>query len=90
MPDQFFYRKFKFCPNHHHHLTYSDEHKDSQKVNKTKQSLSKNNQSSKRFRLQNIDEYIFIAFRKFHGKIIFHGLPYFEQFNKFKNYKSYL
>ena len=42
---------------------------------------TKNNQSSKRFRLKSIDEYTFIAFRKFCGKIIFHGLPFIFAYN---------
>ena len=42
---------------------------------------TKNNQSSKRFRLQNIDENIFTAFRKFYGKIVFHGLPFIFVYN---------
>ena len=67
---------------YHCYLIYSDEHKDSQKVKKTpKQSLSKSNESSKRFALQNIDEYIFIAFQKLYGKIIFHGLPFIFVYN---------
>ena len=32
------------------------------------QMTTKNNQSSKKFRLQRIDECVFIAFRKFYGK----------------------
>ena len=79
MPDQLVFTEnsnFVQITIYHYHLTYSDEHKDSQKVNKTKESLSKNNQNSKRFRLKNIDEHIFIAFWKFYSKIIFHGLPF--------------
>ena len=42
---------------------------------------TKINQSSKRVRLQSIDEHIFTAFRKFCGKIIFHGLPFIFAYN---------
>ena len=57
-------------------LTYSDKHKYAQKASKTKQSLSKNNQSSKEMRLQSFGEYIFFAFQKFYGKITFHDFPF--------------
>ena len=42
---------------------------------------TKNNQNSRRFRLQSIDEHIFISFRKFYGKIIVHGLPFIFAYN---------
>ena len=42
---------------------------------------TKNNQSSKRFRLQSTGEYIFIVFREFYGKIIFHDLPFVFAFD---------
>ena len=67
---------------YHYNLTYSNKQTNKiQKANKTKQSLSKNNQSLKRFRLQNFIEYIFISCRKFYGKIIYHGLPFIFAFN---------
>ena len=64
-----------------YNLTYSDKHKYGQKASKTKQSLSKNNQSSKEMRLQSSGEYIFFAFRKFYGKITFHDLPFIFTYN---------